>query len=212
MVGQTIGHYVVVEKLGAGGMGEVYRARDKKLGREVALKLLPPELAADPDRRRRLMHEARAVASLNHPNIVTIYSFEEADGQHFLTMELVKGKALQHLIPKSGLSPDRFFDIAVPLADALSAAHELGVVHRDLKPSNLMVGDDGRVKILDFGLALVVRSKPAPEQAESQTETDLEVTSGVAGTIPYMSPEPIGLSQGPLSEPILPDFSQIVLH
>jgi len=191
MVGQTIGHYVVVEKLGAGGMGEVYRARDKKLGREVALKLLPPELAADPDRRRRLMHEARAVASLNHPNIVTIYSFEEADGQHFLTMELVKGKALQHLIPKSGLSPDRFFDIAVPLADALSAAHELGVVHRDLKPSNLMVGDDGRVKILDFGLALVVRSKPAPEQAESQTETDLEVTSGVAGTIPYMSPEQI---------------------
>jgi serine/threonine protein kinase len=139
--------------LGAGGMGEVYRARDSKLGREVALKVLPPEMATDPERLKRFRREARAVAALNHPHIVTIHSVEEAEGRHFLTMELVEGVALSELIPREGLPLDKFFELAISLADAVAAAHEKGIVHRDLKPANIMVDNRGSVKILDFGLA-----------------------------------------------------------
>jgi eukaryotic-like serine/threonine-protein kinase len=152
-VGQDVLHYRIVDKIGAGGMGEVYRATDAKLGRDVALKVLPAGMARDPERLQRFQREARSVAALNHPHIVTIYSVEEDDGVHFLTMELVEGLSLDHLIPSNGLSVAQVVEIASALADAIAAAHEKGIVHRDLKPANLMVTTNGRVKILDFGLA-----------------------------------------------------------
>ena len=150
--GTKLGDFEILSLLGAGGMGEVYRARDSKLGREVALKLLPPEMATDPDRLKRFQREARAVAALNHPHIVTIHTVEEAEGRHFLTMELVEGVVLSKLIPKEGLPLDKFFELAISLADALAAAHEKGIVHRDLKPANIMVDNRSRIKILDLAL------------------------------------------------------------
>ncbi len=150
---KTIGAYKVLAKLGEGGMGEVYRAHDPRLGRDVALKVLPPEMASDPARLERFTREARAIAALNHPHIVTIYSTEEADGIRFLTMEVVEGQGLDTLIPPAGLPIARFLDLAMPLADALTAAHQKQITHRDLKPANVMVAQDGRVKVLDFGLA-----------------------------------------------------------
>ncbi len=185
---RTIGHYEVLEKLGAGGMGEVYRARDTKLGRDVALKMLPENLAQDPARVERLTREARAVAGLNHPNIVTLHSIEESDGRHFITMECVSGQTLERAIGREGMAIDRLLDIATPLAEALAAAHDVGVVHRDLKPANIMVGDDGRPKILDFGLAK--QTAPRPEGASAmETEPLLTQEGTVVGTLPYMSPE-----------------------
>ena len=127
MIGQTLSHYRIVEKLGAGGMGEVYIAEDTKLSRKVALKVLPPEMAENAERRARFEREAKAVAALDHPNIVTIYSVEEAEGVHFYTMQLVKGKTLTELIPKKGMPLNKFFEVAIPLADAVSAAHEQGI-------------------------------------------------------------------------------------
>jgi serine/threonine protein kinase len=153
MVDKTLAHYRIVEKIGSGGMGEVYRAHDEKLGRDVALKVLPNEMAEDPERRKRFEREARAVASLKHPNIVTIHSVEESDGTHFITMELVEGQTLSALIPKNGLSLEQFFDYSVSLVDAVSGAHEQGITHRDLKPANIMLDAGGRLKVLDFGLA-----------------------------------------------------------
>src|SRR5580765_6490223 len=149
--GSRLGHYDIRASLGTGGMGEVYRATDSKLGRDVALKVLPADLARDADRLARFQREARAVAALNHPHIVTIYSVEEADGIHFFTMELVEGDSLDRLIPERGLSGDRLLPIALAIAEALTAAHDRGIVHRDLKPANVMVAADGRVKVLDFG-------------------------------------------------------------
>ena len=160
MIGQTLGHYRIVREIGSGGMGEVYLAEDTTLDRQVALKVLPPELADDADRRARFTREARAVAALNHPNIVTVHSVEESGGVHFITMELVKGKTLAELLPRQGFALGRFFEIAIPLADALAAAHQQGIAHRDLKPANVMVSDDGRVKVLDFGLAKAMDAEP----------------------------------------------------
>src|ERR1700726_3137057 len=151
--GTKLGAYEIQSPLGAGGMGEVYRATDTKLGRAVALKVLPPEMARDPERLARFHREARSVAALNHPHIITLHSVEEVDGVHFLTMELIEGRSLDRLIPKQGLPIYRILDIATAIAGALAAAHEKGIVHRDLKPANVMVSDDGRVKVLDFGLA-----------------------------------------------------------
>jgi serine/threonine protein kinase len=153
VVGQNLGHYKILDKLGAGGMGEVFLAEDATLKRQVALKVLPPELAASRERLDRFQREAETLAALDHPNIVTIYSVEEANGVHFLTMQLVEGERLSDLIPRGGMRLARIFEIAIPLADALAAAHEKGVIHRDLKPGNIMVTKDGRVKVLDFGLA-----------------------------------------------------------
>ena len=136
-------------------MGEVYRAHDTKLGRDVALKVLPPQTASDSDRLRRFQREARAVAALNHPHIVTIYAVEETRGLHFLAMELVEGVPLSHLIPEDGLPLEQLLEISASIAQALTAAHHKGIVHRDLKPANIMVDKGGRVKILDFGLAKV---------------------------------------------------------
>src|SRR5450631_3554676 len=189
MTGETLGHYHILGKIGAGGMGEVYRARDSKLGREVALKVLPAGMARDPERLQRFQREARSVAALNHPHIVTIYSVEEDDGVHFLTMELVEGLSLDHLIPSNGLSVAQVVEIASALADAIAAAHEKGIVHRDLKPANLMVTTNGRVKILDFGLAKDV-STSGPSGA-TLTAADLTQAGLVMGTPAYMSPEQI---------------------
>jgi serine/threonine protein kinase len=189
LVGRTLAHYRINTAIGAGGMGEVYRATDSKLGREVALKVLPPDMARDPERLARFQREARAVAALNHPHIVTIYSVEESDGVHFLTMELVEGLSLDHRIPESGLPVQQILEIASALADALAAAHDKGIVHRDLKPANVMVTEEGRVKVLDFGLAKEIRaanSSDATVTSTRQTEVGL-----VMGTPRYMSPEQI---------------------
>jgi len=190
MIGQSLGHYKILEKLGEGGMGEVYQAEDTELRRRVALKVLPPEMATDPERLERFKREARTVAALNHPNIVTIYSVESAADLHFLTMELVEGQTLGQLIPSSGLKLDQLFDIAIPLADALVAAHESGITHRDLKPGNIMITDDGRVKVLDFGLAKVHDLEPEADATYMATEAITE-DGRVLGTVPYMSPEQV---------------------
>ncbi len=175
--------------LGAGGMGEVYRARDMKLARDVAVKMLPADMARDPERLARFQREARAVAALNHPHIVTIYSVEEADGIHFLSMELVEGQSLDRLIPERGLPVDRILSIGTALAEALAAAHEKGIVHRDLKPANVMVSTDGRLKVLDFGLAKEMR---AADPAEATVTAAGRTQAGVVmGTPAYMSPEQV---------------------
>jgi serine/threonine-protein kinase len=153
MIGTTLSHFKITAKLGEGGMGEVYRAEDTKLGRAVALKVLPAEMAASAERLERFRREAMTLASLDHPGIVHVYSIEESDGLHFLTMQLVEGESLDCLIPEGGLATDRILEIARALAEALAAAHDKGIVHRDLKPTNVMVTNDGRVKVLDFGLA-----------------------------------------------------------
>jgi serine/threonine protein kinase len=189
LVGRTLAHYRINTAIGAGGMGEVYRATDLKLGREVALKVLPPDMARDPERLARFQREARAVAALNHPHIVTIYSVEESDGVHFLTMELVEGQSLDHRIPAGGLPVQQIVEIAGAIADALAAAHDKGIVHRDLKPANVMVTEEGRVKVLDFGLAKEIRaanSSGATMTSAGHTEVGL-----VMGTPRYMSPEQI---------------------
>jgi eukaryotic-like serine/threonine-protein kinase len=155
--GTKLGSYEIQSPLGAGGMGEVYRATDTKLGRDIALKVLPAEMAEDPERIGRFRREAKALAQLDHPNIVTIHSVEESDGVHFLTMQLVEGRPLDRLICPGGLPFEQIVEIGCALGDALAAAHEKGIVHRDLKPANVMVSSDGRVKVLDFGLAKDVR-------------------------------------------------------
>jgi TolB-like protein len=189
MTGQTISYYRILEKLGAGGMGEVYRATDTKLGRDVALKVLRPDVALDPERIERFRREARALAAINHPHIVTIYSVEETDGVHFFTMELVQGRSLDHCIPEGGLPLDLLARIAIALADALAAAHEKGIVHRDLKPANVMLTSEGQVKVLDFGLAKEMRTTSSDET--TMTSTGRTEAGVVMGTPSYMSPEQI---------------------
>jgi TolB-like protein/Flp pilus assembly protein TadD len=196
MIGETLARYRIVDKLGEGGMGEVYLAEDTELDRKVALKMLPSEMAGDPERLERFRREAKAVAALNHPNIVTIYSIEESDGTQFLTMEHVEGESLDHMLPPTGMPLSKVFDIAVPLADALATAHERGIVHRDLKPANIMVNKEGRVKVLDFGLAKLTQDD-AEEGADgglTQIPTRMATLTGegmVMGTAPYMSPEQV---------------------
>ncbi len=171
-------------------MGEVYRASDTKLLRDVALKVLPPQMAADPERFDRFQREARALAALDHPGIVGVFSVEEADGVHFLTMQLVEGEPLDLHIAEGNLSLGRILDIALPLTEALGAAHERGIVHRDLKPANVMVGRDGRVKVLDFGLAKLAAPSGEAAGSQIQTEVGMQTREGVVmGTVPYMSPE-----------------------
>jgi serine/threonine protein kinase len=192
--GTTISHYEVLAKLGEGGMGEVYRALDTRLGRDVALKVLPPSYANDPDRIERFRREARVVASLNHPHIVTLYSVEEAPstgsgqaGIHFLTMELVEGETLDARVPSGGLPVAQVLDIAWSIADALTTAHGKNIVHRDLKPANVMLTRDSRVKVLDFGLAKMKEQNDVPT---ANSETIARTGVGIVmGTVPYMSPE-----------------------
>ena len=190
MIGQTVGHYRILSKLGEGGMGVVYRAEDTTLNRQVALKVLPPDLCGSDERLKRFQREAKALAALDHPNIVTIHSVEKADGIHFLTMQLVEGRTLSSLITREGLPLERIFEIGIPLADALVAAHEKGIVHRDLKPGNIVITDEGRVKVLDFGIAKLTRDVEATDASELPTET-LTLEGQAPGTLPYMSPEQI---------------------
>ena len=190
MIGRTISHFEITAKLGEGGMGEVYRATDTKLGRDVAIKVLLPEQASDSRWLERFQREARVIASLNHPNIVTIHAVEEEESVRFFAMELVKGRTLAKIIPAIGMSVDSFWEIAIPLADAVGAAHARGVTHRDLKPSNIMLSDDNRLKVLDFGLAKTTTEPTS--STESRAET-LEMTrpGAILGTIHYMSPEQV---------------------
>jgi non-specific serine/threonine protein kinase len=191
MIGTTLGHYTITDKLGHGGMGEVYLAQDGKLKRNVALKVLPADLSSDPERLARFQREAETVAALNHPNIVTMFSVEQEKGIHFLTMELVEGKGLDELIPSVGLTLAKTFEIAIPFADALSTAHEKGVIHRDLKPANLMVTDQGRTKVLDFGLAKLNEDPEAGGDSTEDATQALTQEGKVMGTVPYMSPEQV---------------------
>ncbi len=185
--GQMLARYRLIDKIGEGGMGVVWRATDTRLGRDVAIKVLPESFADDPQRVARFEREAKAIALLNHPNIVTIYSAEESEGRHFITMELVRGRPLDALIPEEGLGLSRFLELAIPLAEAVANAHENGVSHRDLKPQNVMVARDGRVKVLDFGLALLLGADGA--QVEDQATRTITREGVVVGTVPYMSPE-----------------------
>ncbi len=196
MIGESLGKYRILDKLGAGGMGEVYRAEDTELQRHVALKVLPAELSADRQALARFKREARALAALDHPNIVGIHSVEEADGIRFLTMQLVAGEPLSQVISRGDLSVEGILDIAIPLTDALAAAHERGIIHRDLKPANIMVTDEGRVKVLDFGLAKSRQQEQVPVATQMSTElmaeTEQLTRQGmVLGTVPYMSPEQV---------------------
>jgi len=186
--GTRLGAYEILSPLGAGGMGEVYRARDTKLGREVAIKLLPEHLAANAEARTRFEREASAIAALKHPNIVTIYSIEDSSGAPFMVMELVEGRTLDAVVAEGGLSLEKFLDVAVPLADAVATAHDKGIIHRDLKPSNILVETDGRVKVLDFGLAKLAES--ASVATDKTISSNSHTQDGqILGTVAYMSPE-----------------------
>ncbi len=188
--GTRLGSFEIVAPLGAGGMGEVYRARDSRLGREVALKVLPAAFASDSERLARFEREARTVAGLNHPNIVVLYSIEDAGELRFLTMELVEGQGLDQYIAPGGLPIARVIELGIALAEALTAAHEKGVVHRDLKPANVMLTRDGRVKVLDFGLAKHAVPDCGFDATQAATLAAPLSTAGHAiGTVPYMAPE-----------------------
>ncbi len=186
MIGQTLNHYRVLRSLGSGGMGEVYLADDTRLKRQVAIKILPASLAAQPDRHERFEREAQAVAALNHPNIVTVHSVEQAGETHFLTMEYVDGRTLADLLPKGGLPLKRLLVIARQIVDAVVAAHDHGIIHRDLKPANVMVATNDRVKVLDFGLA---KLREEAAVAESLPTRELTGEGKIVGTVAYMSPE-----------------------
>jgi serine/threonine-protein kinase len=191
VVGQSIAHYHVQAKIGMGGMGEVYRATDSRLGRDVALKLLPEKFARDTERMARFEHEAKVLASLNHPNIASIYGLEESNGARALVMELVEGVTLAERIKKGPLSLDEALPIAKQIAEGLEYAHERGIIHRDLKPSNVNVRPDGQAKILDFGLAKALEGETSEEEIEN-SPTLSAVATGIGvllGTAAYMSPE-----------------------
>jgi non-specific serine/threonine protein kinase len=188
--GTRLLHYRLIEPLGHGGMGIVWRAQDERLDRQVAVKILPESFADDPERRSRFAREAKAVAALNHPNIVTVFSVEEAGRTLFIVMELVTGGSLATHIPPNGLSLEPFLELAIPLAEAVSIAHARGIIHRDLKPSNILLTNTGTVKILDFGLALYRPPKTFAADATDSTVTMMP-EEGVFGTISYTSPEQI---------------------
>jgi serine/threonine-protein kinase len=191
MIGSRLAHYEITSHLGSGGMGEVYQARDVKLGRNVAVKVLPQAFAGDSERVARFEREAKILASLNHPNIASLYGLEEADGRHLLVMELVDGDSLAAPIAHGPIAVAQALDLAQQIAEALEAAHEKGIVHRDLKPANVKIASDGKIKVLDFGLAKAMEKAPAAVNVSlSPTLTAVATQNGVIlGTAAYMSPE-----------------------
>ena len=192
MLGQVVSHYKIHEKLGEGGMGVVYRAEDSVLNRQVAVKALPASASTDPERRERFLHEARTASSLNHPNIVTILDICQSGGSDLIVMEFVPGKTLGEIIGHKGIQVSDALKIAIQIADALAAAHRAGIVHRDLKPGNIMVSDEGRVKVLDFGLAKLaggVLGRTQGSKAEQAATLSMRMDGVLVGTVAYMSPE-----------------------
>jgi TolB-like protein/predicted Ser/Thr protein kinase len=190
LIGKTLAHYEITSSLGRGGMGEVYRARDTKLRREVAIKVLPPALTADPERRMRFQREAQTAAALSHPNIAVIHEVNEEEGTPYLVMELIEGRTLDEATQGKTLSMKEWLEYAIPIAEAIAHAHRNGVVHRDLKPSNVMVTEEGRIKLLDFGLAKLLDPDPETDQTELDTiSQELTRAGKVIGTVAYMSPE-----------------------
>jgi len=184
MIGQTLSHYRILEQLGRGGMGVVYRSRDERLERDVAIKLLPEGALADPEARQRFRREALALSRLNHPAIATVHDFDSQDGIDFLVMEYVDGETLASRIAAGPLAPDEVAAFGARIAEALEAAHEQGVIHRDLKPGNIMITRRGDVKVLDFGLASLLQTAERPGGGWVTTQTDVKL-----GTLPYMAPE-----------------------
>jgi eukaryotic-like serine/threonine-protein kinase len=189
MIGKKIAHYLVSEKIGQGGMGVVYKARDTHLDRSVAIKVLPAESVADTERKRRFVQEAKAASALNHPNIITIHDISQSEGVDFIAMEYVEGQTLHTLIRSSQLTCEQAVDYAVQISSALAAAHAAGIVHRDLKPTNIMVTEKGLVKVLDFGLAKLTEKAEGGEATATQTMTPATEQGAIVGTVAYMSPE-----------------------
>src|SRR6266852_7051487 len=192
MIGEILGHYRIESKLGEGGMGEVWKARDTRLDRFIALKTLPAEKVADPERRNRFVLEAKAASALNHPNIVHVYDIADSEGIPFIAMEYVAGKTLDQLTGRNGLRLNEALKYAIQIADALARAHSSGIVHRDLKPSNIMVDEHGLVKVLDFGLAKLTEPVPGEfslTQSLRTPENPKTEEGTIVGTAAYMSPE-----------------------
>ncbi|HUQ89699.1 MAG TPA: serine/threonine-protein kinase, partial [Vicinamibacterales bacterium] len=190
-IGQTFGSYLILTKVGEGGMGEVYRARDARLGRDVALKILAGAYTQDHDRVRRFRQEATAASALNHPGILTIHEAGDVDGCQFIATEFVDGDTLRQILNQRGRVPlNEALRIAMQIAAALAAAHKAGIVHRDIKPENVMVRPDGYVKVLDFGIAKLTQQPDENSDTEQATRTLSQTSDGVIiGTVPYMSPE-----------------------
>src|SRR5437763_13671044 len=191
-IGTQLGSHEITALLGKGGMGEVYRARDTKLKREVAIKILPDEFSTDPERVSRFQREAEVLASLNHPNIAAIHSLEEANGSRFLVLELVEGETLDDRLRRGPLPIDEALNIAEQMCEALEAAHEKGVVHRDVKPANVKITPDGKIKVLDFGLAKIFQERrEAAATSDLTTLTNASVPGAILGTPGYMAPEQV---------------------
>ncbi len=190
LVDQTVGHYRILERVGVGGMGEVYLASDVTAGRKAALKILPMRFTSEPERLRRFEQEARAVVALNHPNILTVYEIGEYGSSYYIATELIEGETLRQHLARGLMKLDQAIDLAIQVAAALAAAHQAGIVHRDIKPENIMLRPDGYVKVLDFGIAKLAEKEAPIAMVKEGAVLPVETTLGaVMGTVCYMSPE-----------------------